>query len=166
MELKTHFYAIANPETVFAALHQYKINRDPASFFPSKLVKWRFQVLSENTLGVGATYAWKIWLLGSPVLAFQEQVVAWQAGKSVAYRAIQGWEMDFRVDLVPAEGGTQVDVHTDLCLPGPEFLNRLLLPVYEWGLQKVCRKGLGKENIQTASIQPNHRAFIRKKTES
>lgn len=149
MRLKTHFYAIARPEMVFEALHQYKIHRDPASFFPSKLVKWRFRVLSENTLGMGATYDWKIWLLGIPVLAFQEQAVEWQAGKSVAYRAIQGWEMDFRVDLQPDGKGTQVKVDTDLTLPGPAFTHRLLRPVYEWGLQKVCMDGLKKEGIGT-----------------
>ncbi len=150
MKLSTTFNAIASPETVFTALHHYKINRDPASFFPSRLVKWRFQVLSENTLGVGATYDWKIWLLGIPMLAFQEQVVEWQEGKSVAYRAIQGWEMDFRVDLVPVGEGTRVDVNTDLSLPGPEFLNRLLRPAYEWGFQMVCRRGLRKEGIRTS----------------
>lgn len=91
MKLETQFEAIASPEDVFAAFHNYKIHRDPANFFPSKLVRWRFQVLSENALGIGATYDWKIWLLGVPVLAFQEKVVEWQEDKSVAYRAIQGW---------------------------------------------------------------------------
>lgn len=153
MRLSTSFKANASPETVFAAFHQYKIKRDPASFFPSKLVKWRFRVLSKNSLGVGATYDWKIWLLGVPMLAFQESVVEWQEGRSVAYRAIQGWQMDFRIELEPDGEKTRVGVNSDLSLPGPEFLNRMLRPVYEWGLQIVCRKGLGKMKIQTARTQ-------------
>lgn len=147
MKLTTTFSALASPDTIFDAFHQYKIHRDPGSFFPSKLVKWRFQVLSKNTLGVGATYSWKIWLLGIPVLAFQEQVVEWQEGESVAYRAIQGWEMDFRIQLRPTDGGTQVCVSTDLFILGPAFLNRLLRPAYEWGLKRVCQRGLQNEGI-------------------
>lgn len=151
MKLQTQFKAFASPETVFASFHQYKIKRDPGSFFPSKLVKWQFRVLSENTLGLGATYDWKIWLLGIPVLTFQEQVVEWQAGECVAYRAIQGWEMDFRIDLQPAGNATRVDVEADLALPGPDFIHSLLRPVYERGLQSVCRKGLGREAIHTTT---------------
>ena len=150
MNLSTTFIAMEKPEMVFSAFHRYKLRRNLSSFFPSLFVKWRFFVLSENTLGIGATYDWKIWLLGFPVLQFQEQVVEWQDGKSVANYATQGWEMDFRIDLEAAENGICVDVVTDLSLPGPDFLNRFLLPAYEWGLQIVCRKGLSNEGIRTS----------------
>lgn len=149
MKLRTTFVALDKPEIVFSAFHQYKLRRNPASFFPSPFIKWQFRVVSENTLGIGATYAWRIWLLGFPVLAFQEKVVEWQEGESVAYRAIQGWKMDFRVNLQPDGDGTQVKVDTDLALPGPAFTHRLLRPAYEWGLQKVCMHGLKKEGIGT-----------------
>lgn len=149
MKLKTTFTALENPGIVFSAFHQYKLKRNPAGFFPSLFVKFQFRVLSENTLGIGATYDWKIWLLGFPVLAFQEKVVEWQEGESVTYHAIQGWEMDFRINLRPDSEGTQVKVGTDLALPGPAFTHRLLRPAYEWGLQKVCMRGLKKEGIET-----------------
>jgi hypothetical protein len=149
MKLTTTFIALEKPEIVFSAFHQYKRRKNPASFFPSLFVKWQFRVLSENTLGIGATYDWKIRLLGFPMLVFQEKVVEWQEGESVAYRAIQGWEMDFRVDLQPDGEGTLVSVYTDLALPGPAFIHSLLRPAYEWGLQKVCMRGLRKEGIGT-----------------
>lgn len=149
MNLTTTFKAHSQPETVFAAFHQYKIKRRPGSFFHSRLVKWRFHVLTDHTLGLGAVYDWKIWLFGIPILAFKEQVVEWREGECVAYRAIWGWEMDFRIDLQPDGEATRVTVDTDLALPGPEFLNRLLRPAYEWGLRSVCRRGLHKEGIRT-----------------
>lgn len=149
MKLTTTFIALEKPEIVFSAFHQYKLRLNPASFFPSLFVKWQFRVLSENTLGIGATYDWKIWVLGFPVLAFQEKVVEWKEGEAVAYRAIQGWEMEFRVDLQPESEGTRVTIDTDLVLPGPDFLNNVLRPVYEQGLQMVCRKGLSNEDIPT-----------------
>lgn len=167
MKLTTTFIALEKPEIIFSAFHQYKLRRNPASFFPSLFVKWHFQVLSENTLGIGATYDWKIWLLGFPVLAFQEKVVEWKEGEAVAYRAIQGWEMDFRVDLQPEGEGSRVTIDTDLALPGPDFLNDVLRPVYEQGLQKVCRKGLRNEGIPTTkNIFPGDFELTRRKNVS
>jgi len=150
MKLMTTFTAQEKPESVFSAFHQYKLRRNPASFFLSLIAKWQFQMLSENALGIGPTYDWKIWLLGFPLLAFQEKVVKWREGKSVAYQAVEGWEMDFRVDLQPEGEVTRVTVDTDLALPGSDFLNNLLRPLYEQGLRMVCRNGLSKEGIQTS----------------
>ena len=149
MNLTTEFMADAAAPEVFDAFHQYKISRDPARFFPSKLVKWEFRVLTEYTLGIGAQYDWKIWLLGIPVLAFREQVVAWEEGRRVAYQAISDWQMNFCVDLEPAEFGTRVKVMTDLSLPEFPVINRFLRPLYNWGLEKVCHRGLDREGIKT-----------------
>ncbi|MFQ5419486.1 MAG: hypothetical protein ACE5FD_00860 [Anaerolineae bacterium] len=152
MNLTTEFIADAAAPELFDTFHHYKISRNPAQFFPAKLVKWEFRVLTEHTLGIGAQYDWKIWLLGIPVLAFQEQVVAWEAGKRVAYRAISGWQMDFCIDLEPAGTGTQIKVVTDLSLPGFPALNRLLRPLYNRGLALVCRRGLHREGIKTHKV--------------
>lgn len=152
MNFKTEFISEAEPQAVFAALHQYKVSQNPARFFPSRLVRWHFEVLTSHTLGQGATYEWKIWLLGFPVLAFTEQVVAWQDGRLVVYEAISGWDMRFRVDLAPDEGGTLVKVAIDFSL-GVRFLDWLLRPFIEWGLGRVVRSGLGKEGIRTRAIR-------------
>jgi hypothetical protein len=105
--------------------------------------------MTENVLGLGARYDWKIWLLGIPLLAFQEQVIEWQAGRSVAYRAISGWEMNFRINLAPEGENTHITVETSFSLPGINSLNEQLLPAYNWGLKKVCMRGLNKEGIKT-----------------
>ncbi len=152
MKLEAEFIARAPAPQVFNAFHQYKINRDPARFFPGKLIQWEFNVLTEHALGLGAQYEWKIRLLGIPVLAFQEQVVAWEEGKQVAYRAIAGWQMDFCIDLKPINAETVLNVTTDLALPGFQALNRLLRPLYNWGLAQVCRRGLHKEGIRTQRL--------------
>ncbi len=148
MKFETEIIAEARPEDVFAAFHQYKVSRNPSRFFPSKLVKWHFDVLTDHTLGSGAIYEWKIWLLRIPVLHFKERVVEWQEGKSVAYEAISGWKMHFRVDLEPEGEYTLVKVSIDFSL-GVQLLDRLLRPFIEWGLGRVCRSGLGKEGVKT-----------------
>lgn len=147
MKLSTSFLTDAAAVEVFDALHRYKISRDPKRFFPSRLVQWHFRVLTDHALGLGAVYDWKIWLLGIPVLAFQEQVVEWEEGKCVAYRAISGWEMDFHIDLKADGESTRVEVDTDLALPGPDFIHSLLRPAYELGLKRVCQSGLRKEGV-------------------
>lgn len=88
----------------------------PARFFPARLARWRFRVLTQHTLGPGAIYDWKIWLLGIPILAFQEQVVEWQPGRRVAYQAISGWEMSFQIDLEPHGQDTSVIVDLDISI--------------------------------------------------
>ena len=152
MKLVTEFVARAPALEVFNAFHQYKVSRDPARFFPAKLIQWEFNVLTDQALGIGAQYEWKIRLLGLPLLAFQEQVVAWEEGKRVAYQAISGWQMDFCIDLKPVKAGTALKVTTDLALPGFPALNRLLRPLYNWGLAQVCRRGLHKEGIKTQRL--------------
>ena len=110
------------------------------------MVKWRFEVLSDHVLGLDAVYDWKIWLLGIPVLDFKEKVVEWEAGKGVAYRAISGWEMCFRIVLNADDGSTRVRICIDLSL-GNRLLEKSLRPFIEWGLDKACRRGLRKEGI-------------------
>ncbi len=148
MNYVTELKALAGPEEVFSTLYQYKIVGDPRRFFPSKLVKWNFQVLTDNPIGLGATYDWRIFLLRIPVLAFTEQVVEWQDGRSVAYQAISGWTMYFRVCLEPDGESTRVKVEIDFSV-GNLLIDRMLRPFVEWGLEKVCRHGLTKEGIQT-----------------
>lgn len=107
-----------------------------------------FRVVTGHTLGVGAMYDWKIWVLGVPILKFEEQVVEWQAAQSVAYQAISGWKMYFRVDLDPLNENTLVTVTIDFSL-GWLVLDTLFRPFIEWGLNRVCRQGLHKEGICT-----------------
>jgi len=90
MNYATEFWAFAGREDVFSAFHQYKISGDPQRFFPSRLVRWNFWVLTDNAIGIGATYDWRIELLGIPILDFREQVVEWRDGERVTYRAVSG----------------------------------------------------------------------------
>ncbi len=148
MKYQTQFLAWATPDAVFDATHQYKLERNPGRFFPSRLVGWRFRVLTNQTLGPGAIYDWKIWLLKIPILAFQEQVTVWQPGRRVAYQAKSGWEMSFQIDLEPRGEDTLVAVSLDISLGHP-LVDRLCRPFVEWGLEIVCRRGLNREGIQT-----------------
>ncbi len=148
MKYRSQFLAQATPEAVFDTMHYYKLDRNPGRFFPSGLVRRRFRVLTDYTLGPGAIYDWKIWLLGIPVLSFQEQVVAWRPGRRVAYRATSGWHMSFQIDLEPHGQDTVVTVSLDFSL-GPSIVGRLLRPFVEWGLGTVCRRGFSREGIPT-----------------
>lgn len=134
----------ADPNAVFAAIHQYKVSRRPGDLFgdalPPKIVKIDFAVLSDNTLGPGAVYDWEFRLLGLPILKFQEQVVEWIEGKSVAYQAITGWEMTFRTRLEPVSGGTHVKAEIDFSPFGIAFLDWLFTPIVKWGLRRVYKR--------------------------
>lgn len=152
MRYTTQLEAQAGPEEIFDAFHRYKTSEDPSRFFPSRLSRMDFHVVTKHTLGVGAIYDWRIWALGIPVLKFREQVVEWEAAKAVAYKAISGWEMYFRVDLKPKMESTLVTVAIDFSL-GVLFLDRLFRPFIEWGLNRVCRRGLRKEGISAAKMR-------------
>jgi len=132
------------PNVVFDAIHQYKVRRSPADLFgdvlPPKVVKIDFNVLTRNTLGLGAIYAWEFRVFGVPILKFCEQVVEWEEGKSVGYRALSGWEMSFYTNLKPMPGGTLVKTVIDFSPFGFAFLNWLFTPVVKWGLSRVYKR--------------------------
>jgi len=156
---ETTFKIGRNSEEVSAALHQYKINRRPADLFgsvlPSWLVKMDFQVLTNNTLGLGAIYDWKFRVLGVPVLKFKEEVIEWQEGKSVAYQAISGWRMFFRTELEPVSEGTLIKTEIDFSPLRFAFADRLFGPIVKWGLNKVykrMKKSLEERSMISASL--------------
>lgn len=149
MNYQTELLVDAEPKDVFASLHQYKLTRRPDDYFFGPLVRrlarMEFEVLTPHTLGLGATYKWKIRLLGFTVLQFQEQIVEWIEGKCVAYRALTGWDMTFRSDLEPMDGATLARVKIDFTFGSP-FLDRMLRPAVQTGLRIVC-KGLIRRGI-------------------
>jgi hypothetical protein len=73
----------------------------------------------------------------------------------VAYKAISGWKMYFRVNLEPAADCTLVAVTIEFSL-GSKVLDRLLRLLVEWGLGRVCRNGLQKEGIRTQTVGRCH----------
>src|SRR5574341_1138471 len=149
MQYSATFLVKAKPGDVFAAIHEYKVRRQPDDFFAWRflraLINTDFQVLTVHTLGLGAIYDWKFRILGLPVFAFQEKVVEWVEGRTVAYGAISGWEMFFRVDVEPHNGSTRVTELIDFST-GSRLFDRLCRPFFEWGLRKVgqglVRRGL------------------------
>ena len=150
MRYHAEFIAEASAERVFDAFHRYKEERDPTRFFPT-LVDWEFDVATENVLGLGARYRWKIGWLGREILNFTEEVVEWERGRAVSYRAVEGWTMDFRVGLCPLSDGTAVAIDFQ-ATSGRDVVDRWLRPVVEAGLGWVCRRGLAREGIITRSV--------------
>jgi len=159
MRYKTEFKIKANLKEVFAALHQYKIDRRPGELFgtvlPSWLVKIDFRVLTSNTLGLGAVYNWKFKILGIPILKFKEKVVEWKEGKSVAYQAISGWKMFFRTELEPSTEGTLIKTEIDFSPMGFVIFDWLFSPVVKWGLNKVYKRM--ESNIEMAMRNRNYK---------
>lgn len=149
MRYATQFLIQAAPTKVFAALHRYKIARRPNDFFMGKVLgriaNMGFEVITDHTLGLGATYAWDIRLLGIPVLQFQEQVVEWQEGKCVAYQAVKGWKMFFRAELEPQNDGTRAKFEIVFSF-GITMIDLILRPIVEMMLRTVCR-GLVKRGL-------------------
>lgn len=62
----------------------------------------------------------------------QGAVVEWQGPCLVAHQTISGWQMFFRVEL-----GSE----------GEYTLDHTFRPSVEWGLKRVCRRGLRREGI-------------------
>lgn len=153
MKYETTFLIKARPNDVFMAIHEYKLKRTPNEFFSwlfmGTLVKMDFRVLTRHPLGMGAIYDWKFKVLGIPFLAFQEKVVEWVEGRTVAYRAIAGWDMFFRLDVEPEEDSTRVRETINFST-GSAFFDQLLRPFIEWGLHEVGRvlvaRGLDEVN--------------------
>lgn len=143
MLYQTTFTINAEPKDVFAAIHEYKLRQRPREFFSflglEKLVTMEFHVLTPHAIGPGATYDWTFRLLGVPVLAFQERIVDWIEGKTAAYRAISGWDMYFRVDVMAEAGGTRVVEQIDISV-GTELIGRMLQGFIEWGLRRVGQR--------------------------
>ena len=144
MRYTTEFKVKAPQNKVFAALHQYKINRRPSDLFgdvlPPGIVKIDFSVLTENTLGLGAVYDWKFRILGIPILRFQEKIIEWTEGKSVSYQAISGWKMFFRTELEHRPEGTLIKTQIDFSLFGIAIFDRLFAPIVRWGLSRVYKR--------------------------
>jgi polyketide cyclase/dehydrase/lipid transport protein len=147
MRYTTELLVNAQPQEVFDALHQYKRERNPNAFFSwlflGTIVKMDFRVLTENVVGLGATYDWKFRLFGYPIFAFQEQIVEWEEGKTVSYQAISGWNMLFRVHVEPHHGQTLATIQIDFSL-GMKVLNRLFRFFIEWGLHKVSKRSIDR----------------------
>lgn len=143
---------------MFAAIHRYKCERNPGAYFLgplfSHVVHMGFQVVSPNAVGLGATYDWRITLLGLSILQFREQVVEWVPARAVGYRAESGWNMTFRTELEPAGGGTLVRSSID-CSTGFTLLDQIAKPVVEIGLRLVSRgmirRGLARGHRNEAS---------------
>ncbi len=107
---------------------------------PSTIVSIDFKVLTEHALGLGAAYAWRFWVLGIPVLKFQEQVVEWTEGKSVSYQATSGWKMSFRTELTPATEDTALKTEITFSLFGIGLLDELFGPIVRWRLGRVYKR--------------------------
>lgn len=131
----------APPKQVFAATHHYKKTRRPSELIgDSKLVKTDFRVLTRNTLGLGAVYSWKFSIFGVRILEFKERIVEWQEDRLVAYQAISGWKMLFRLELIPTREGTFLKIEIHLSPTGISFLDLLLRPVVQWGLTNSVKR--------------------------
>jgi len=141
MKYATEIIMKVSPANVFAALHQYKVNRKPSSLFgavlPAGIVKIDFKVLTDNTLGLGAIYEWKFRFLGITVLKFREKIIEWTEGISVSYQAISGWKMFFRTELEPITEGTCLKTQIEFSPFGNTILDQMFAPVVRWGLNKV-----------------------------
>ncbi len=147
MLYQTEFDVNADPGEVFDALHQYKRERNPNRFFLSpflqKVVDMRFQVLTPHAVGLGATYSWKVLVLGVTLLQFEEQVVAWEPVSLATYQAVRGWEMSFRTILVKLRASTRVRVELEMSF-GNGLLDRLMRPLVKFGLGRVCQALIGR----------------------
>lgn len=145
MRYTTKLLVNARPQEVFDALHQYKRERDPNTFFSwfflGTIVKMDFHVLTENVVGEGATYDWTFRLFGHPIFAFQEQIVEWQEGKSVSYQAISGWNMLFRVQVEPHHDQTLATIQIDFSL-GAKLLDLVFRFFIEWCLYRVSKRSI------------------------
>lgn len=137
----------AAPQDVFSAIHEYKLRRRPDQFFSllflERLVKMEFRVLTGHTLGLGAIFDWRFSALGVTLLAFQEQIVEWVPDKTVAYQAVSGWSMHFKVDLDGDNSETHVSVQLDISTGNP-VVDRLFRPFFEWGLRQAVRNLIAK----------------------
>ena len=161
MRYQIKLIVAAAQSEVFRALHWYKHDRDPNRFFLGpklgNLAKMHFEVVTPQVVGLGATYAWRICVLGKQVLRFQEQIVEWEEDKVAGYRAISGWQMEFRTVLEQEGSGTEVNVEIDFSF-GSRFLDRMLRPIVEYGLLKVCtsliRRGLRRDKELEPSNRP------------
>jgi hypothetical protein len=140
----------AEPKEVFDALHQYKKERKPGQLFnsvlPPWLVKINFRVLTDNVVGLGATYDWEFKIFGITILKFKEKIIEWEEPKVVAYQAVFGWEMFFKTELEPVNGYTIIKTQIDFSPFRFAFLDWLFTPVVEWGLKKVNKQL--KDNIR------------------
>ena len=145
MKYTTMLLVNAQPQEVFDALHQYKRERDPNTFFSwlflGTIVKMDFRVLTEHVVGLGATYDWTFRLFGHPIFAFRERIVEWEEGKTVTYQAISGWNMLFRVQVEPHQDQTLATIQIDFSL-GAKVLDRVFRFFIEWGLRRVSKHAI------------------------
>ncbi|MBE0448285.1 MAG: hypothetical protein IBX64_09355, partial [Actinobacteria bacterium] len=149
MRYKTEFIFNARPEEIFDAIHRYKVERNPNKYFLGNFTKlfidMDFKVLTTETLGLGATYGWNIKVFGIPTLKFTERIVEWQKGRTVAYEAVSGWKMFFRIDLESVGEATLVKVQLDYST-GSRFFDRLPRLLVVSGLkrasQNLIKRGL------------------------
>jgi len=160
MRYATHFLIRAAPADVFEAMHRYQVERNPTAYFLGSLlgriVHMGFQVVSPNALGMGATYDWRFTLLGMPVFRLREEVVEWDEGRAVGYRAARGWNMEFRTELAPVGAGTMVDTSIEFST-GLRFLDRAAKPLFETGLRLVSaamiKRGLASRHHRARNEQ-------------
>jgi len=133
----------ADKTRVFNALHHYKHDRDPNAFFLGPwlltFVDMQFEILTENPVGLGATYAWAISVLGREILRFHEQIIEWKQDELVVYRAVSGWDMEFRTEVLERDAGSLLIVEINITFGHP-LLDRILRPFVQFGLGKVCQK--------------------------
>lgn len=145
MRYVTQITIAAPAADIFAELHRYKVRHDAGQFFRLPFVRIDFRVLSDHVLGVGATYGWVFRIFGVAVCSFTEQIVEWAENRVVAYKAIAGWQMLMRTQLIDEPDGTRVKTEFEYGLR-PRFLEMLLYPVIAWGLRRVYRQM--KERIE------------------
>lgn len=124
----------AKPEDVFAYIedvdrrgnHMLGMGRD---FHP--------EILSENAMGVGATYRWSGTMYGVK-FGWTEVVTKWVKNREKVNHSIEGMRIDVSWTLSPEDGGTLLTEAMDYDL-GYSLLGRLV----DWlWAERYCSKGI------------------------